>query len=202
MEAFIQGMLLAFGLILPLGPQNAFILSQGATQPRLWQAAPAVITAGICDTLLILLAVLGVSAVLLEVPTIKMAMVIVGVCFLLFIAWQLWKTPADNKNNAPRQRMSWQKQILFACSVSLLNPYAYLDTIGVIGTAAMSYHRHDRMLFTTGCILTSWLWFISMTVLGRIVGARENKGFIARHINHIAAMIMLFSAGYVVYLNV
>ena len=35
MEPIIHGILLAFGLILPLGVQNVFIFSQGATQPTI-----------------------------------------------------------------------------------------------------------------------------------------------------------------------
>ncbi|NCX93349.1 MAG: lysine transporter, partial [Gammaproteobacteria bacterium] len=34
-SAFLYGLVLAFGLILPLGPQNMFILNQGA-RARSW----------------------------------------------------------------------------------------------------------------------------------------------------------------------
>jgi len=58
---FIVGVVLAFGLILPLGPQNMFILSQGATQSKLRRALPAFITAG-CDTAMIIIAITGTAA--------------------------------------------------------------------------------------------------------------------------------------------
>ncbi|ALA71771.1 lysine transporter [Geobacillus stearothermophilus 10] len=58
MRAFLHGLILAFGLIFPLGVQNVFILTQGAIQRRWRRALPAVLTASLCDTLLILLAVL------------------------------------------------------------------------------------------------------------------------------------------------
>ena len=63
-EAIIHGIILAFGLIIPLGVQNVFVFNQGASQPNIWRA-PVVLTASICDTLLILIAVQGVSLVLL-----------------------------------------------------------------------------------------------------------------------------------------
>ena len=53
-EAVIHGFLLAIGLILPLGAQNVFVFNQGANQSKLIKAFPAVITAGICDSILIL----------------------------------------------------------------------------------------------------------------------------------------------------
>ena len=57
MSAFIYGYLLFFSLILPLGPQNMFVFSQGATQPQLRRALPVVLTVALADTLLILSAV-------------------------------------------------------------------------------------------------------------------------------------------------
>ena len=54
--ALVHGFILALGLILPLGVQNVFIFNQGAVQPRVMRAMPAVLTATSCDALLILLA--------------------------------------------------------------------------------------------------------------------------------------------------
>ena len=48
--AIIHGIVLAFGLILPLGAQNVFVFQQGALQPRLYQALPVVITGALCGT--------------------------------------------------------------------------------------------------------------------------------------------------------
>ena len=52
-EAFIHGFILSFGLILPLGVQNVFVFNQGALQKRFIHALPVVLTASLCDTLLI-----------------------------------------------------------------------------------------------------------------------------------------------------
>lgn len=64
MVAFIHGFLLSLGLILPIGMQNGFIFTQGALHSRWSKSLPAVFTASVCDTLLIALAVLGVSTIL------------------------------------------------------------------------------------------------------------------------------------------
>lgn len=81
LEAILHGFVLAFGLILPLGAQNVFVFNQGAAQPTLWRAAPVVLTAAACDALLILLAVLGVSLVVLTVAWLKTVLYVIGVCF-------------------------------------------------------------------------------------------------------------------------
>jgi len=134
LEAFFHGMILAFGLILPLGVQNVFVFSQGATQPHLVRAFPASITAAICDTLLILLAVFGLSIIVLQFVWLRVALMTVGILFLLYMGYTIWRSaPATTDNNAA---LPVKKQMLFALSVSLLNPHAILDTIGVIGTSA------------------------------------------------------------------
>lgn len=66
LAAFINGFILAFGLIIPLGVQNIFVFNQGATQPTFFRAMPSVLTATLCDALLITLAVLGVSLIVLK----------------------------------------------------------------------------------------------------------------------------------------
>src|SRR5688572_7524741 len=95
-HAFLYGVLLAFGLIIPLGVQNIFIFNQGATQKHFLHAMPSVLTAGICDTLLILIAVMGISLVILTIPMLKTVVLTIGFIFLIYMGWVTWKnTPAS-----------------------------------------------------------------------------------------------------------
>lgn len=195
-SAFIHGYLLSFGLILPLGPQNVFVFSQGATQPKLRRALPVVMAAAICDTLLIVIAVLGVSTVVLTVPGIKVVLGVVGVGFLLYIGWLTWR--ADGQTAIDQAAALWpiKRQIVFAVSVSLLNPHAILDTIGVIGTSSLAYAGADRFAFTAACVLNSWLWFCGLAIVGRTLGSFAG---VRTWLNRASAVIMGLSAAYLVY---
>lgn len=53
--AFFHGLTLSLGLIAAVGPQNVFVFQQGAVQPRLRCSLPTVLTAGVADTVLIIL---------------------------------------------------------------------------------------------------------------------------------------------------
>jgi L-lysine exporter family protein LysE/ArgO len=195
--AFIHGFVLAFGLILPLGPQNAFVFTQGATQPRLLRALPVPLVASLSDTLLILMAVLGVSAAVLTLSWVKTALVVIGVLFLTYIGWVSWHGDADADERL-NEASAWplRRQIPFTLSVSLLNPHAILDTIGVIGTSALLYEGSARVTFALACILNSWLWFFTLTVAGRLVGT---FGTIRRLLSRASAIIMWASAAYLVW---
>ncbi|WP_103104150.1 LysE/ArgO family amino acid transporter [Brevibacillus reuszeri] len=188
-EAILHGLVLAFGLILPLGAQNVFVFNQGAAQPTIWRALPVVITAFLCDMLLILLAVLGVSLVVLTVSWLKMVLYAVGVCFLLYMGYLTWRSrPTADSSEA--QQFSAKRQVMFAASVSLLNPHAILDTIGVIGTSSLSYTGAEKWGFTIACVIVSCLWFFGLAIAGRTAGRLDRSGRLLRYLNIISAIIM------------
>ncbi|HAM79501.1 LysE/ArgO family amino acid transporter [Ornithinibacillus bavariensis] len=197
MEPFIHGVILAFGLILPLGVQNVFVFNQGATHSRFFQALPAVITAAICDTMLIALAVGGVSVVVLSFAGLRQVLFLAGFFFLLYMGWVMWKSnPVKEKNT---QQFSTKRQITFALSVSLLNPHAILDTIGVIGTGSLVYDGLEKLVFALACILISWLWFIGLALTGRIVGRYDQNGIFLKRLNQLSAVIIWVMAVYIGY---
>jgi len=169
--AVIHGVVLAFGLILPLGPQNTFVLAQGASQPSLVRALPAVIAAGLCDTLLILVAVFGVSVAVLGIPWLKMALVGGGIVFLIVVGVMLWRNGGGGSDNEGTGAWSVRRQMAFTMSVSLLNPHAILDTVGVIGPSSLAYDGTGRVAFAVACVSVSWLFFLFLAVLGRSVSS-------------------------------
>ena len=84
-------------------------------------------------------------------------------------------------------------------SVSLLNPHAILDTIGVIGTSSLNYTGIDKVMFAAATILVSWVWFFGLAVAGKIVGQIDSSGKIMRIINKISAIIIWAVAAYIAY---
>jgi L-lysine exporter family protein LysE/ArgO len=194
-SAAMHGFILACGLILPLGVQNVFIFNQGAIQARWIYVLPVVLTASICDTILILLAVLGVSAVVLGVGWIKVMLVLVGILFLLYMGYTTWKSKPKSEETTV-QTFTYRKQVIFAASVSLLNPHAIMDTIGVIGTSSLSYTGTEKITFMVVCILVSWLWFFGLSIGGRLIGKLDQSGRFILLLNKISALIMWGTAIY------
>jgi L-lysine exporter family protein LysE/ArgO len=197
--AFIHGFILAFGLILPLGVQNVFVFNQGALQKRFIHALPVVLTASLCDTLLITLAVLGVSFVILGSFWFKTILLSSGIVFLLYMGWSTWKSNAGyhNSDNNAAETFTPRKQVAFAASVSLLNPHAILDTVGVIGTSSLNYNGAEKLSFALASILVSWIWFTGLAVAGRITGELDKSGRLIRVMNKISALVMWGAAIYI-----
>ncbi len=199
MEAFIHGIILAFGLILPLGVQNLFVFNQGAVQATLWQAMPAVVTASICDTLLILAAVLGVSLVILSFAWLKTVLLAGGFIFLVYMGYVAWQSNSVGGQATDGSGLTPGKQVMFAASVSLLNPHAILDTIGVIGTSSLHYTEESKILFVAACILVSWLWFFALAFAGRLLGTLDSSGRLLELVGKFSAIFIWAAAIYLGY---
>ncbi|MEC1774216.1 LysE/ArgO family amino acid transporter [Bacillus mojavensis] len=195
MNAMIHGIVLAFGLILPLGAQNVFIFQQGAWQRHIWRALPAIISASVCDTLLIVLAVAGVSVIVQQLPMFETVIMTGGFLFLLYMGWVTWNSrPKANQNE--KHTFTAKKQAAFAAAVSLLNPHAILDTIGIIGTSSLQYSGLEKWLIMTACIAVSWIWFISLALAGRLFQTMDTSGRLMLIVNKCSAVVMWAAAVY------
>lgn len=166
--------------------------NQGANQPKYRYVLPAIITAGLSDSLLIIIAVVGVSIIIMSLSVLQAIIYIVGLIFLMYMAWTIWHDKPSTDGEA--QIMSPMKQVSFALSVSLLNPHAILDTIGVIGSSAALYSGSNKIAFTIACISVSWLWFFLLAILGKMVGSIDKTGKLLTIINKISSIIIIIVA--------
>ncbi len=194
----IHGIILAFGLILPLGVQNVFVFNQGATQTKFRRTLPVIITASLCDTVLISLAVLGVSVLVFGIYWIKLVLLLAGILFLTYMGFVSWNSN-PNSTSFERKALSTRKQIAFAMSVSLLNPHAIMDTIGVIGTNSLTYTGTEKLVFSIACISISWIWFFSLAFVGRQIGRLNNSVLFIRILNKLSAVIIWGTAIHLVF---
>lgn len=194
--AFLHGIVLAFGLIIPLGVQNVFIFNQGMYHRKWRKALPVAITASICDNLLILIAVLGVSVIVLTIAWFKYLLGLTGVIFLLYMGYITWKNqPAAFSQSDGKNAWPLGKQVLFTATVSLLNPHAIIDTVGVIGTSSLAYPEPSvRMAFTASTMFISWFWFFFLITAGHFLGRMDNVVRIQRIVNKVSAVIMWLSS--------
>lgn len=197
LTAILQGILLSLGHILPLGVQNVFVFNQGVTQPSLARGLPVVITASLCDTALITLAIVGISVLIFAIPAVKLILFSAGIVFLVYMGIVTWRNK-PNPSTTQEQALSPKKQIAFAASVSLLNPHAIMDTIGVIGTSSISYAGKEKLVFALACIGVSWVWFFSLALAGRQVRKLDQSQTFMFYLNRASAIIMWGTALYLI----
>ena len=189
--AFTHGFLLALALILPLGPQNSFIISQGSTYSQYSRTLPVVITAALSDTILIILAVLGISGLVTALPLLKEFLTALGAAFLIWMGWQSWHSRQLATDDEILTYWTLKRRVIHTLRASLLNPHAILDTVVVIGGGAILYPSFpEKVAYGSAAIIVSWLWFFLLSLLGRWLGRLKGRLPTLTWINRISAGIM------------
>ncbi|GHG00658.1 amino acid transporter [Deinococcus piscis] len=164
MSDVLAAFVLGLGLIMAIGPQNAFVIRQGLRREH---ALLAALACALSDTLLMTLGVLGVGRLLAARPELVTLGTLVGAAFLLWYGAQAFRSA-----RRPQQpELSGQAAagpraiILGALGFSFLNPHALLDTLVLIGGASASASRPE--LFLAGVISASWVWFFGLALAAR-----------------------------------
>lgn len=157
------------GLIVAIGAQNVFVLTQGARGHRPWLVA-GVCTA--CDGVLIAAGVGGVGALAAASPGASGLLALAGAAFLLVYGLRAFRNALAGESlglSEDAARPPVRAILLGALGVSLLNPHALLDTVVLIGGLSSRLDAGGRLLFGLGAATASACWFFSLSLGGRLL---------------------------------
>lgn len=169
LSEYVQGFALSAGLIVAIGAQNVFVLTQGARGHRPWLVA-GVCTA--CDGVLIAAGVGGVGALAAASPGVSGLLALAGAAFLLVYGLRAFKSALGGESLGlcdDDARPPLRAILLAAFGVSLLNPHALLDTVVLIGGLSSRLDAGGRLLFGLGAVTASACWFFSLSLGGRLL---------------------------------
>ena len=161
---YFQGLALGAAMILPLGPQNAFVMNQGIR--RQYHIMIALLCA-ISDLVLICAGIFGGSALLMQSPWLLALVTWGGVAFLLWYGFGAFKTAMSSNielASAEVMKQGRWKIIATMLAVTWLNPHVYLDTFVVLGTLAgnlmwnQNAGLHSGQLAPLSCGSLVWLF--------------------------------------------
>ena len=166
--ALAQGYGMGLGLIVAIGAQNAFVLSQGIRRNHHLAVAGVCF---LCDALLISAGVLGVGAALAASPTAHVAAAFGGSAFLFWYGLRsLRQAFSGGALDAREQvRASLKATLAATLAVTLLNPHVYIDTVLLVGGVSARFGRSDRLAFGAGAVLASLTWFFALGLGGRLL---------------------------------
>jgi len=192
-SSFVFGLLFGMATAFPVGVQSFVVLNQGLVvgYPRVFFG---IVTASCCDTLLIVLGAAGVSAIL-QAPGNREALISVGVVVLVVMGVLALRAPPDDAEVKSLMRPT--AMVAQTVGVSLLNPHAILETVGVLGAAIAVQAAENRLEFAAGVISASWVWFL-MIGLGAAVLQSWLTSPLRLWIQRGSGMLMLALAGVLV----
>lgn len=187
---YFQGVALGAALILPLGPQNAFVLNQGIK--RQYHLMIATLCA-LSDILLILGGVFGGSALLLQSPWLLAFVTWGGVAFLFYYGLSALRIALSSTAKivqAETATVGRWKIVATQLAVTWLNPHVYLDTFVVLGSLGSQLEAVPKRWFALGTISASILWFYGLALMAAWLAPRLRTAKAQRIINGLVGGVM------------
>lgn len=165
---FAQGFGMGGGLIVAIGAQNAYVLSQ-AVRRNYILVIPLICT--VCDAVLIAAGVSGVGTLVASSPRLAGLATWGGAAFLLWYGGRAFRSALQGGTlEADRAAVPTLKAAVMATlAVTLLNPHVYLDTVVLLGGVSGQYNQTGRILFGAGAVSASVLWFFSLSFGGQLL---------------------------------
>lgn len=161
-QSYLNGMLVAAGLIIAIGAQNAFVLAQSLRREHHLSVAALCV---LCDAILVSAGVFGLAKILAENPTLLAIARWGGVTFLVWYGLKALRRAispeamADASQTGPRSRRT---VLMAALAVTLLNPHVYLDTVLLIGS--LGAQQVAPGAYAMGAASASLIWFFTLAL--------------------------------------
>lgn len=201
----LEGFAVSFGLLLAIGPQNFYVLRQGLRHRHVFAVTT---TTFISDVIMIGLGVMGVGRFFADHPLIAYWLGWGGVAFLLWFALKSLKGAikpdviTDDRIDASAGDAAGQGvriAVLHALAFAWLNPWAYVDTMVLIGGVSVRYEGDAaRLAFMVGAVAASAIWFYAIGYGAKRAAPLFKKPVTWRVLDSIITFVMLSVASLLV----
>ncbi len=165
---FLQGFGASGGLIVAIGAQNAFVLSQGVRGNHHVVIALICI---LCDAVFITAGIAGVGESVSANPSLSQWVAWGGAGFLFVYGCGSLRSAlrGGSLETNDRDVLSLDAAIFTTLAVTLLNPHFYLDTVILLGAISGRFYGENRLLFWAGAVSASTVWFICLSLGGQML---------------------------------
>ncbi|AWF80256.1 amino acid transporter [Microbulbifer sp. A4B17] len=163
-----KGFLTTISLIMAIGAQNAFLLTQSIRRQYHFSIAALCV---LMDIALITGGVFLVANLAQAGGDWMIWLTWLGAAFLFSYGAMAFRSALTNKGlGDQKERMKSRRSALItAVALTLLNPHAYVDTVVLIGSVGAQYAGNGSWFFVLGACSASLLWFTLLSVGGSMM---------------------------------
>ncbi|TRX54482.1 LysE/ArgO family amino acid transporter [Thalassomonas sp. M1454] len=186
----LKGFVIGAGLIIPIGAQNSYVLSQSIKRNHHLVAATICI---VCDFILMAVGVYGGGALLASNSALALIITWAGIVFLSVYGALFFKScyQGGKGDMLKKVKPSTRKVVVFTTlAVTLLNPHVYLDTVVIIGSISGQFDDSQKSAFLVGIMLASLVWFYSLSLAAAKMSPWLSQEKVQRVINFLVAVLM------------
>ncbi|WP_234054187.1 MULTISPECIES: LysE/ArgO family amino acid transporter [unclassified Xanthobacter] len=168
---FLEGLALGVALFSAPGPKDTLVIRQGVSGGSIWSVVAICV---IADAILIAIGVAGVGTLLKNQRYVVSILLLSGAIYLLWFGGQRLLACIRNQSmpiftdaNTGNQRHLLRTAFI----LSFVNPYAWLDTVVLIGSIGAAKPINEQSAFSAGTMAASFLWFVLLAI-----GSRKLSG--------------------------
>lgn len=182
------------GLIVAIGAQNAFVLTQSVRRNHHMQVAAL---CALCDIVLIAFGVTGVGTMVASNPTLGQFAAWGGAAFLLWYGLGAFRSmlKGGSLQETDDDTKTLRHTLMLTLAVTLLNPHVYLDTIVLMGSISGQFAGQERYIFGIGAATASCLWFFVLSVGGQMLAPVFKRDITWRILDGAVCLTMWTIAG-------
>ncbi|MGD9949716.1 MAG: LysE/ArgO family amino acid transporter [Desulfobulbus sp.] len=188
-----HGFATGMGLIVAIGAQNSFVLSQGIRRNH--HLLVALICIG-CDAILISAGIGGMGQIVARSPLIGRWLIWIGAALLVCYGAVALRSVfhAGQLILDDRPMLSRRGAVATTLALTLLNPHVYLDTVVLMGALSSGHQGHGRWMFGVGAILASALWFSGLSFGGGLLAPLFRRPLAWRILDSLVCVTMWAAA--------
>ena len=192
-SALASGCAFGLSLIVAIGPQNAFVVRQGALRSHV---LPVVAICTVSDVVLIAAGVAGAGAALAGRPWLMDGTRVGGAVVLLgYAALSVRRAlrPGASTSVAAPSRQDRAAVVAACLAFTWLNPAVYLDTLVLLGSVAQA-HASRQWWFGGGAALGSVVWFAALAAAAVSAHSLLTRPSVWRGVDWFVAVVMSVTA--------
>lgn len=189
MHIYLQGLTMGLAYVAPIGLQNLFVINSALTQKRSRVYLTALIVI-FFDITLGLACFLGAGALMQALPWLQKVILAAGSLIVIWIGIGLLRSKASLEGGRDVNVPVW-KLITTACVVTWFNPQALIGGTMMLGAFRASLPAGTDLFFICGFASASVLWFLGISTVISLLGARFNEK-VLNIINKVCGVVIIF----------
>ncbi|MGK0466922.1 LysE/ArgO family amino acid transporter [Clostridium sp.] len=194
----IEGLLIGFAYVAPIGTQNIFVINTAIRKSRLRAYQVAFITI-FFDISLALSCFLGMGALMERFNFLRMIILLIGSVAVIYIGIGLIRQAPEIQSEETVDVNKSLVKIIWTCfAVTWLNPQAIIDGSLLLGPMKASLPVDMAIYSIIGVCLASLIWFTSLaTIVSLFKGKFSIK--VIRIINLVCGVVIILYGFKLVY---
>ena len=189
---YIEGLLLGIGLFAAPGPKDTLVIRQGVGRGPIWGVVAICVMA---DIFLIAFGVTGLGSLLGSRPEVMALLLLSGAAYLLWFGGQRLLACIRDQSMPDAQGGNSQRGLLrSAVILGFANPYAWLDTVVLIGSIGATKPAGQQALFATGAMTASLVWFVVLALCCQRLTVLFRKPAVWHWLDAGVAVLMVYLA--------